>query len=142
MREPMNGTRGATTCLGIVAVVIAVLFWVSGAHAKSSSTKSSSATPTTVGTAATCDYRAHPKITTVKPDRAKPGQKVTINGNNFGTKECFHSVSFGAKSTNEFKYVSRTTLEATVPNLQPGMVTVHISTEAGTSQLDLEVQAK
>ena len=141
MREPMSGKRGAK-CLGIIAGLIGVLLWVSGADAKSSSTKSSSAPPTTVAKAPTCDYQSHPKIATVTPNRAKPGQKITISGNNFGTKECFHSVSFGAKSTNEFKYVSPTTLEATVPNLQPGVVPVNVSTEAGTSQLNLEIQAK
>ena len=141
MREPMSGKRGAT-CLGIIAGLIGVLLWVAGTDAKSSSTKSSSAPPTAVAKVQKCDYQSHPKITSVQPDRAKPGQKITINGNNFGTKECFHSVSFGAKSTSAFKYVSPTTLEATVPNLLPGVVPVNISTEAGTSQLNLEIQAK
>ena len=72
MREPMSGKRGAT-CLGIIAGLIGVLFWVSGVDAKSSSTKSSSAPPTTVAKASTCDYQSHPKIATVTPNRAKPG---------------------------------------------------------------------
>jgi hypothetical protein len=141
MREPMNGKRGAT-CLGIIAGLIGVLLCMSGVDAKSSSTKSSSAPPPAVAKAAACDYHTKPTITTVRPDRARPGQKITINGKNFGTKECFHSVSFGARSAKEFTYVSPTTLEVTVPNLLPGSVPVTVSTEAGTSQLNLEIQAK
>jgi hypothetical protein len=137
----MNGKRGAT-CLGIIAGLIGVLLCMSGVDAKSSSTKSSSAPPPAVAKAAACDYHTKPTITSVKPDRAKPGQKITISGNNFGVKECFHNVSFGARSAKEFTYVSPTTLEATVPNLQPGSVPVRIYTEAGTSQLNLEIQAK
>ena len=37
-----------------------------------------------------CDRNKRPKIFKVEPDEAKPGQKVTIKGENFGTKECFH----------------------------------------------------
>jgi hypothetical protein len=136
MREPMGGPRNLTY-LGVIVGLIGVLFWVSGADAKSSSSQPSKATK-----AAACDYHSRPAITTVKPNRAKPGQTITISGKNFGTKECFHSVSFGAKSANEFLYVSPTTLEATVPNLQPGSVPVTVSTEAGTSEFKIEVQAK
>ena len=91
---------------------------------------------------AACDYRAHPTITMVMPNPVKPGQRITINGKNFGTKHCFHSVSFGPKSTDAWTYVSPTTVEATVPNLLPGAVPVTVSTEAGTSQYQLDVQAK
>src|SRR2546430_16943636 len=42
-----------------------------------------------------CDMRARPKITKVEPDPMKPGDKITIKGENFGTKECFQGVSFG-----------------------------------------------
>ena len=48
-----------------------------------------------------CDYRAHPTITAVTPTRAKPGQRITISGKNFGSKRCFPSVSFGPKSTDQ-----------------------------------------
>ena len=136
MAEPMGGPRNLTY-LGVIVGLIGVLFWVSGADAKSSS-----APPRTAAKVAACDYHSRPTITTVKPNRAKPGQTITISGKNFGTKECFHSVSFGAKSANEFLYVSPTTLEATVPNLQPGSVPVTVSTEAGTSEFKIEVQAK
>ena len=136
MAEPMSGQR-SVTYLGVIAGLIGALLWVSGADAKSSS-----APPRTAAKATACDYHSRPTITTVKPNRAKPGQTITISGKNFGTKECFHSVSFGAKSANEFLYVSPTTLEATVPNLQPGSVPVTVSTEAGTSEFKIEVQAK
>src|SRR5262245_42203115 len=136
MTEPLSGPRNVTY-LGVAAGLIGVLLWVSGTNAKSSSAQPSAAVK-----AAACDYHSHPTITAVKPNRAKPGQTITISGKNFGTKECFHSVSFGSKSANEFLYVSPTTLEATVPNLQPGSIPVTVSTEAGTSQFKLEVQAK
>jgi hypothetical protein len=76
------------------------------------------------------------------PTHVKPGQRITINGKNFGSKACFHSVSFGPKSTDAWTYVNSTTVEATVPNLKPGSVPVTVSTEAGTSQYPLDVQAK
>src|SRR3989475_9995621 len=62
-----------------------------------------------------CDMRARPKITKVEPDPMKPGGKITIKGENFGTKEGFHRGSFGggADSTKiSFNYVNETTLEA------------------------------
>src|SRR4030066_1861514 len=37
-----------------------------------------------------CDRTKRPKIFKVERDEAKPGQKVTIKGENFGAKECFH----------------------------------------------------
>ena len=136
MTEPMSGQR-SVTYFWVIAGLIGILIWVSKADAKSSSTP-----PNTVAKAEACDYHSRPTITTVTPNHAKPGQKITISGKNFGTKKCFHSVSFGSKSTNEFTYVSPTTLEATVPDLLPGSIPVTVNTEAGTSQFKLEVQAK
>ena len=125
------------TCLWVVGGLIGVLLSWSMADAKSSSPSSEKAVKP-----AACDYRAHPTITMVMPNPVKPGQRITINGKNFGTKHCFHSVSFGPKSTDTWTYVSPTTVEATVPNLLPGAVPVTVSTEAGTSQYQLDVQAK
>jgi len=125
------------TCLWVVGALIGVLLAWSIADAKSSSPSSGKAAKP-----AACDYRTHPTITMVMPSHAKPGQRITINGKNFGTKQCFHSVSFGPKSTDAWTYVSSTTIEATVPNLLPGAVPVTVSTEAGTSQYPLDVQAK
>ena len=125
------------TCLWVVSGLIGVLLSWSVADAKSSSPSSGKAAKP-----AACDYRAHPTITMVMPNPVKPGQRITINGKNFGTKHCFHSVSFGPKSTDSWTYVSPTTVEATVPNLLPGAIPVTVSTEAGTSQYPLDVQAK
>ncbi len=128
--------RQSHRCFWVVGLIV-VLLSVSIAEAKSSSAPSGKTVKT-----APCDYRAHPTITTVTPTHVKPGQRITISGKNFGTKRCFHSVSFGPKSTDNWTYVSPTTLEATVPNLLPGAVPVTVSTEAGTSQYKLEVQPK
>ena len=125
------------TCLWVVGGLIGVLFSWSIADAKSSSPSSGKAAKP-----AACDYRAHPTITMVMPNPVKPGQRITINGKNFGTKHCFHSVSFGPKSTDAWTYVSPSTVEATVPNLLSGAVPVTVSTEAGTSQYPLDIQAK
>ena len=123
--------------LWVVVGLIGALLSSSQADAKSSSPSSGK-----MAQPGACDYRAHPTITMVTPNQVKPGQKITISGKNFGTKHCFHSVSFGPKSTDAWTYVSPTTVEATVPNLLPGTVPVTVSTEAGTSQYQLNVQTK
>ena len=127
-------SRHRMTCLWLVGGLVGILLSAPMAEGKSS--EPSSAKP------AGCDFRAHPTITTVTPVQVKPGQKITISGKNFGTKHCFHSVSFGANSTDAWTYVSTTTVEATVPNLLPGAIPVTVSTEGGTSQYQLQIQAK
>lgn len=136
MRKYMN-SYGSFLYLGSLVGLVAILLLVSGVDAKSST-----APPAKVAKAPACDYQSHPKITKVSPDPVKPGQKIVIKGSNFGTKQCFHNVSFGSTSANDVKYVSTTILEATVPNLKPGLVPVNIHTEAGTSQFILLIQAK
>jgi hypothetical protein len=127
-----------TIALFIVGLAVTgILLSVPNAHAKDSHSSNDK-----TANASACDYRAHPMITTVTPSQAKPGQKITISGKNFGSKRCFHSVSFGPKSTDAWTYVSASTVEATVPNLRPGAVPVTVSTEAGTSQYTLNVQSK
>src|SRR5262245_24700715 len=135
MARPMSG-QWSMTSVGILVCLIGMLLGPSKADAKSSTPSN------TPAKAVVCDYRSHPTITMVTPNHAKPGQKITISGKNFGTKNCFHSVSFGPKSTDAWTYVSSTTVEATVPNLLPGSIPVTVSTEAGTSQFKLEVQSK
>jgi IPT/TIG domain len=125
------------TRLWLVGALIGVLISVSMADAKSSAPSDSKTVKPTA-----CDYRAHPTITKITPKQARPGQKITISGKNFGTKQCFHSVSFGPKSTDAWTYVNPTTVEATVPNLKPGTFPITVSTEGGESQNTLEVQAK
>ncbi len=129
-------TQRYMTCLWFVGLMGAML------AASTADAKSSEAQKSKTVNAIPCDYRAHPAITTVSPNHVKPGQKITISGKNFGTKHCFHSVSFGPKSTDTWTYVNSTMVEATVPNLRPGAVPVTVSTEAGSSQFTLEVQAK
>jgi len=98
-----------------------------------------------VDKAPVCDNRARPKITKVTPDPMKPGDKVTIQGENFGNKECFHGVSFGGMADGtkiSFKHVNETTVEATVPEIKPGMTRVNVVTSGGSSQQVILIQAK
>ena len=98
-----------------------------------------------VDKAPVCDMRARPKITKVDPDPAKPGDKITIKGENFGTKECFVGVSFGSMADGakiSFKYVNETTVEATVPAIKPGLTRVNVVTGGGSSQAIVLIQTK
>lgn len=100
----------------------------------------------TVDKAPICDNRSRPKITKVSPDPMKPGDKIVITGENFGTKECFHNVSIGSlgsgRSEIKFKYVNETTVEATVPELRPGLTPLNVVTSGGSSQSIVLIQAK
>jgi hypothetical protein len=129
--------QDAAAVFSVALALTWMLLFVPTAHAKSSQPSGGKSV-----TGSACDYRAHPSITTVTPSHVKPGQKITISGKNFGTKQCFHSVSFGPKSTEAWTYVSSSTVEATVPSLRPGAVPVTVSTEAGTSQYTVNVEAK
>ena len=51
-----------------------------------------------------CDRSKRPKIFKVEPDEAKPGQKVKITGENFGSKECFRGVAFSAAGPTKIDY--------------------------------------
>ncbi len=83
-----------------------------------------------------CDRSKRPKIIAVEPDEAKPGQKVTIKGENFGTKECFHGVAFSAagQAKIDFTFVNETTIETTVPDVQPGMSFIDIVAGGGNAR--------
>jgi IPT/TIG domain len=61
-----------------------------------------------------CDRSRRPRIAKVEPDEAKPGDKVVITGENFGTKECFHTVTFSAASSTpvNFTFMSDSAIEA------------------------------
>ncbi|MDE3226393.1 MAG: hypothetical protein KGN30_13385, partial [Nitrospirota bacterium] len=63
-----------------------------------------------------CDRSKRPKVFKVEPDEAAPGQKITIKGENFGTKECFHGVAFSATGGAPVQYtlVNDTTIEVVV----------------------------
>jgi hypothetical protein len=90
--------------------------------------------PAKVASAPICDLNAHPKITKVTPDTVTAGERITIKGTKFGSKECFQNVSFGPTGTKDFRYVNDSTVEATVPNLKPGMVPVNVLTAGGSAQ--------
>ncbi len=83
-----------------------------------------------------CDRTKRPRILKVEPDVVKPGDRVVIKGENFGTKECFRGVSFSkaSKANVNYKYVNQTTIEATVPEAPPGMTFVVMITGAGSAQ--------
>lgn len=83
-----------------------------------------------------CDRSKRPKILAVEPDEAKPGEKVVIKGENFGTKECFHGVAFSAAGqTNiDYTFVSETAVEATVPDIRPGMSFIDIVAGGGNAR--------
>ena len=73
-----------------------------------------------------CDRSKRPRIAKVEPDEAKPGDKLVITGENFGTKECFHTV--------DFKFMSDSTIEATVPDAKAGMSFIIIVAGGGSAQ--------
>ena len=83
-----------------------------------------------------CDRSKQPKIVKVEPDEAKPGQKVTIKGEHFGTKECFHGVAFSAagQAKIEYTFVNETTIQATVPEVRPGMSFIDIIAGGGNAR--------
>ena len=83
-----------------------------------------------------CDRTKHPRIAKVEPDEAKPGDKVIISGESFGTKECFHTVTFSAASNIPvaFKFMSDSSIEAIVPDAKAGMSFVIIVTGGGSAQ--------
>ena len=83
-----------------------------------------------------CDRSKHPRIAKVEPDEAKSGDKVVITGENFGTKECFHTVTFSAASHIPvvFKFMSDSAIEAIVPDAKAGMSFVIIVTGGGSAQ--------
>ncbi|OGW67504.1 MAG: hypothetical protein A3H49_05865 [Nitrospirae bacterium RIFCSPLOWO2_02_FULL_62_14] len=83
-----------------------------------------------------CDRNKRPKIHKVEPDEAKPGTKVVIKGENFGTKECFHGVAFSAAGASkvEYKFINDTTIEAVVPNVKAGMTFIDIVAGGGNAR--------
>ena len=99
-----------------------------------------------VDKAPVCDNRSRPKITKVVPDPMKPGDKVTITGENFGKKECFHGVFFGSGGASgaatSYQFVNETTVEATVPDTKAGLSKLNVVTGGGSTQYIILIQAK
>jgi len=83
-----------------------------------------------------CDRNKRPQITKVEPDEAKPGDTVVITGENFGTKECFHTVTFSAASNTPvvFTFMNDSAIEATVPEAKAGMSFIIIVAGGGSAQ--------
>jgi hypothetical protein len=83
-----------------------------------------------------CDQSKRPRIAKVEPDEAKPGDTVVITGENFGTKECFHTVTFSAASSTpvNFTFMGDSTIEATVPDAKAGMSFIVIVGGGGSAQ--------
>lgn len=83
-----------------------------------------------------CDSSRKPKIVHVEPDEARPGQSITIKGENFGTRECFRGVAFSAAGPTkiDYKFVNDTTIEVTVPEIQPGMSFIDVVAAGGNAR--------
>lgn len=92
-----------------------------------------------------CDSSKRPKIIKVEPDEAKPGETITIKGEQFGTKDCFRGVAFSAAGPTkiDYTYVNDTTIQATVPDVGPGMSFIDVVASGGTARSKVFlVQAK
>lgn len=83
-----------------------------------------------------CDRSKRPSIAKVEPDEAKPGERVTIKGENFGSKECFHGVTFSAASKEkvDYHFLNDTTIEAVVPDAKAGMSFIIVVAGGGSAQ--------
>jgi hypothetical protein len=83
-----------------------------------------------------CDRNKRPRIAKVEPDEAQPGEKIVIKGENFGTKECLHGVTFSAAPGIKvnYTYVNDATIEAVVPDAKAGMSFVVVVAGGGSAQ--------
>jgi hypothetical protein len=83
-----------------------------------------------------CDSSKKPKILRVEPDEAKPGQTIVVNGENFGTKDCFRGVAFSAAGPTQidYKFVNDTTIEVIVPDVRPGMSFIDVVSSGGNAR--------
>ena len=93
-----------------------------------------------------CDRTKRPRIAKVEPDEAKPGEKVTIKGENFGSKGMLprRDLQRRLKATKiDYKFVNDTTIEATVPDAKAGMSFIIVVAGGGSAQSKpLLIQAK
>jgi IPT/TIG domain len=83
-----------------------------------------------------CDSSRKPKILRVEPDEAKPGQTITLKGENFGTKACFRGVAFSAAGPAKIDYmfINDTTMEVIVPEIPPGMSFIDVVAGGGNAR--------
>lgn len=135
--------------LMVLGLIVSLAFPMAGAHAEEPGAMVDGAGFTLYGTESikgsdaakverdpVCDRSRRPKIFKVEPDEAKPGQKVTIKGENFGAKECFHGVAFSAAGPAKIDYtfVNETTIEATVPDVRAGMSFIDVVAGGGNAR--------
>ena len=135
--------------LMILGLIVSIMFPLAGSYAEEPGAMVDGAGFTLYGTESikgsdaakverdpVCDRSKRPKIFKVEPDEAKPGQKVTIKGENFGTKECFHGVAFSAAGPGKIDYtfVNETTIEATVPDVRAGMSFIDVVAGGGNAR--------
>lgn len=83
-----------------------------------------------------CDSSRKPKIVRVEPDEGKPGQTIRIKGENFGTKDCLRGVAFSAAGPTaiDYTFVNDSTIEATVPDINPGMSFIDVVAAGGNAR--------
>ena len=74
-----------------------------------------------------------PKIKKVSPDEGKPGDKVTITGDNFGEAGCVSMVSFGPGSPAKFTQVDDRTITATVTDGKKGLELLTVTAATSTA---------
>ena len=72
-----------------------------------------------------------PKIKKVTPDEGKPGDKVTITGENFGDAGCVSGVSFGPGSPSKFTQVDDKTITTTVTEGKKGLELLTVTGATG-----------
>lgn len=135
--------------LMVLGLIVSLAFPMAGAHAEEPGAMVDGAGFTLYGTESikgsdaakverdpVCDRSKRPKIFKVEPDEARPGQKVTIKGENFGAKECFHGVAFSAAGPAKIDYtfVNETTIEATVPDVRAGMSFIDVVAGGGNAR--------
>lgn len=61
---------------------------------------------------------------------------MTIKGEQFGTKDCFRGVAFsaGGPIKIDYTYINDTSIQATVPDVQPGMSFIDVVTSGGNAR--------
>lgn len=73
-----------------------------------------------------------PTIEKLSPDEGKAGDKITISGKRFGSRDCFRGVSFGPGNPAAFTVNNDTTITATVPKGgRKGLAIVTVTTASG-----------
>jgi hypothetical protein len=73
-----------------------------------------------------------PQIDKLVPDEGKPGVKVTIKGDQFGSPDCLRGVSFGPGHSSAFTMKDESTIVTTIPTGgRKGLVMLTVTTASG-----------